>query len=210
VSSHFIDQAKQLRPELQADGLGKLAWLEEGTDEAEAWWTAMKLMGRYASACHEALHRHLLGHFQTSETLFHFRHHHNFAWKERWQGEEYYVHRKGATPAHEGELGIIPGTMTDPAFIVQGKGSSEAINSASHGAGRAMSRTEAKETFDDTDRPDDIRLLSSGVDEIPDVYKDIETVMGHQQDLVEPIATFQPKIVKMADPNQDAPWEQND
>src|SRR5690606_13818063 len=68
--------------------------------------------------------------------------HHNFAWKETLNGQEVIVHRKGATPASEGVMGIIPGSMTAPGFLVRGKGNVDAVNSASHGAGRQMSRTQ--------------------------------------------------------------------
>ena len=75
--------------------------------------------------------------------------HHNFAWKETdANGKEVIVHRKGATPAGKGVLGVIPGSMTAPGFIVRGKGDVSSINSASHGAGRVMSRTKAKNTLD--------------------------------------------------------------
>ena len=73
--------------------------------------------------------------------------HHNFAWKEMYEGKEVIVHRKGATPAGKGVLGIIPGSMTAPGFIVKGKGENASINSASHGAGRQMSRTAALKQY---------------------------------------------------------------
>src|SRR5690606_24008647 len=112
------------------------------------------------------------------------------------------VHRKGATPAGKGVLGIIPGSMTSPGFIVRGKGDPFSINSASHGAGRVMSRTKAKQTLSKKEvekhlRKAGIELMGSGIDEAPMVYKDIHQVMAHQQDLVEVIGVFNPKIVRM-------------
>ena len=113
------------------------------------------------------------------------------------------VHRKGATPAGDGVLGIIPGSMGAPGFIVRGQGNAASLNSAAHGAGRRMSRTRAKEMFNWSDtqrllRERNVTLLSAGLDEVPMAYKDIEEVMAAQSDLVEPLARFDPRIVKMA------------
>ena len=97
---------------------------------------------------------------------------------------------------------MIPGSMADPAFVVRGLGSADSLNSASHGAGRVMSRKKAKEKFSfrAVERKLEkrgIRILSAGADEVPGVYKNIEQVMSEQSDLVEPIARFDPRIVKM-------------
>ncbi len=118
-------------------------------------------------------------------------------------GEEVIVHRKGATPAAAGVLGIIPGSMATPGYVVRGKGDPASLNSASHGAGRAMSRKKASETYTwSAARPvlerAGVKLLSAGVDEVPMVYKDIASVMRAQAELVEPLARFDPKLVKMA------------
>jgi tRNA-splicing ligase RtcB len=112
------------------------------------------------------------------------------------------VHRKGATPAGKGVLGVIPGSMGSPAYVVRGLGNPESLDSASHGAGRLMSRTQAQQTFNlkavqKSLAEKGIRVLSAGADEVPGVYKDIEQVMAAQADLVEPIARFDPRIVKM-------------
>ena len=128
--------------------------------------------------------------------------HHNFAWKETHGGREVIVHRKGATPAGKGALGVIPGSMATPAFVVRGLGNPESLDSAAHGAGRVMSRKKAKGIFNWKAQQADlasrgVRVLSAGADEVPGVYKDIHTVMQHQQDLVAVIARFDPKIVKM-------------
>jgi tRNA-splicing ligase RtcB len=130
--------------------------------------------------------------------------HHNFAWKETHGGKEVYVHRKGATPAGKGVLGVIPGSMASPGFVVRGKGSAESLESASHGAGRLMSRTAAREKFRWAHvkpilETAGVQLLSAGIDEAPGVYKNIHEVMDAQSDLVETVARFDPKIVKMAD-----------
>jgi tRNA-splicing ligase RtcB len=128
--------------------------------------------------------------------------HHNFAWKENHGGRDLIVHRKGATPAAAGELGVIPGSMADPAFVVRGKGNPDSLASASHGAGRRMSRKKARDKYNWKAVKNDlekkgVRVLSAGADEVPGVYKDIREVMQQQADLVEIIARFDPKIVKM-------------
>jgi tRNA-splicing ligase RtcB len=128
--------------------------------------------------------------------------HHNFAWKENHGGNEVMVHRKGATPAREGVLGVIPGSMADAAFLVRGKGNKESLDSASHGAGRRMSRTEARKQFTWKQwkpilEKRGVRLLGGGLDEVPGAYKDIRSVMAAQQDLVDVLATFEPKVVLM-------------
>src|SRR5690606_35791502 len=111
----------------------------------QEYWEAMNLMGRYAAANHEMIHRTVskaLG----AKVLADVENHHNFAWKEIHDSKEVYVHRKGATPADEGVLGIIPGSMATPGYVVRGRGAAESLKSATHGAGRVMSRTKAKET----------------------------------------------------------------
>jgi tRNA-splicing ligase RtcB len=135
--------------------------------------------------------------------------HHNFAWKERFEGKEVIVHRKGATPAGANVLGIIPGSMTAPGFIVKGKGEISAINSASHGAGRKMSRTAAlnsitHDILKDELEKNGVKLIGGGLDEAPFAYKDIHVVMNAQKSLVETVGLFYPKIVKMdgASPKQ--------
>src|SRR3954462_4483751 len=130
--------------------------------------------------------------------------HHNFAWKEMYEGKDVIVHRKGATPAGKGVLGIIPGSMTAPGFIVKGKGETASINSASHGAGRKMSRTAALQSITANALKEElqkqgVKLIGGGLDEAPFAYKDIHTVMNAQKHLVETLGTFTPKIVKMDD-----------
>jgi tRNA-splicing ligase RtcB len=181
--------------------LGRLAWLALDSEAGQEYWAAMNLMGDYAAANHAVIHRNiakLLG----AHVVAGVENHHNFAWKESHGGRELVVHRKGATPAGQGVLGVIPGSMADPAFIVRGRGNAESLDSASHGAGRQMSRRAANDKF----RISQIRkelaaqgidVLSAGSDEVPGVYKDIRQVMAAQQDLVEVVAQFDPKIVKM-------------
>ncbi len=181
--------------------LGRLAWLDLDSQEGQEYWLAMNLMGDYAAANHDVIHR-LVNRFAGTQILAGVENHHNFAWKEVHQGRELIVHRKGATPAGQGVLGVIPGSMATPAYVVRGKGNPDSLNSAAHGAGRCMSRTEAKSRFtwgavQKSLLANGIHVLSAGADEVPGVYKDIDRVMSQQQDLVTPIARFDPKIVKM-------------
>jgi len=131
--------------------------------------------------------------------------HHNFAWRERLSdGREVIVHRKGATPAGTNTLGIIPGSMGDAGYVVRGRGQAESINSASHGAGRLLSRRKAEESITRSSRDAYLRergvtLLGGAVDESPQAYKPIEAIIAAQDDLVEVLGRFLPKIVRMAD-----------
>lgn len=201
VAGHYSKLARQLHPELPRE-LQHLAWLEMDRAEGQQYWAAMNLMGRYAAANHEMIHQHIAARLGVG-VLADIENHHNFAWKELHDGEELIVHRKGATPAGDGVLGVIPGSMADPGYVVRGKGEVQSLESASHGAGRAMSRTKAKQTISwkhvkkQLDRKG-VTLLSAGIDEAPNVYKNIDRVMALQSDLVEVVAKFEPKIVKMA------------
>jgi tRNA-splicing ligase RtcB len=159
-------------------------------------------MGEFAAASHEVIHARLaraLG----AGVLADVENHHNFAWIERHAGRDVVVHRKGATPAGAGVLGVIPGSMATPGFVVRGRGSAASLESASHGAGRVMSRTAARRSFTWKqvqpllDRAG-VKLLSAGIDENPLVYKDINAVIAAQSDLVDVVARFSPRIVRMA------------
>ena len=139
------------------------------------------------------------------EVLVVVENHHNYAWREKLaDGSEVIVHRKGATPAGKGVLGVIPGSMGDPGYVVRGLGHADSINSAAHGAGRKMSRSEAFAKIDADQmerylRKNNITLLGGNLDESPQAYKPIKTVMAAQHDLVEIVAEFMPRIVRMAD-----------
>lgn len=200
VCSTYSTIARRMMPRQYAE-LGRLAWLDMDSDEGQQYWAAMNLMGDYAAANHDVLHR-LVSNLLGARVIADVENHHNFAWKENHFGKEVIVHRKGATPAGAGVLGVIPGSMADPAFVVRGKGKAESLHSASHGAGRAMSRTKAKDKYNfravqkDLEKKG-VRVLSAGADEVPGVYKRIENVMAEQSDLVDVVARFDPKIVKM-------------
>ena len=178
-----------------------LAWLNLDEDEGMEYWMAMNLAGDYASACHHVIHDKIAKQLGR-KPLKMVENHHNFAWKEIHDGREVIVHRKGATPAGKNVLGIIPGSMTAPGFIVKGKGEEASINSASHGAGRKMSRTQAMANITNNALKEElakhnVKLLGGGLDEAPFAYKDIEAVMQSQKALVDVIGKFIPKIVKM-------------
>ena len=179
-----------------------LAWFDLDSELGQEYWLSMNLAGDYASACHHVIHDRMAVGLR-STALVRIENHHNFAWKELdADGIERIVHRKGATPAGEGVLGIIPGSMTEPGFIVRGRGVTASLASASHGAGRQMSRTQAKRTIQKSDwdaqlATKGVTLLGSGLDEAPDAYKDIHTVMAAQVDLVDVLGSFQPQIVRM-------------
>jgi tRNA-splicing ligase RtcB len=207
VCDHYSRLAERMNPHLPPE-FARLAWLPLDTSEGRDYWNAMELMGRYAAANHECIHRAV-----AAETgacvLAAVENHHNFAWMESHDlndgrgPREVVVHRKGATPAALGVLGIIPGSMASPGFVVRGRGDLDSLRSASHGAGRAMSRTKARESFAwgnvrrDIERLN-VRVLSAGIDEVPGAYKDIHAVMALQTDLVEVVARFDPRLVKMA------------
>jgi tRNA-splicing ligase RtcB len=180
-----------------------LAYLSLDSAEGQEYWLAMNLAGDYASACHEVIHNRLTSAIG-GNLLARVENHHNFAWKEKFNGLDVIVHRKGATPASKGVLGIIPGSMTAPGFLVRGKGEMNSINSASHGAGRLMSRTQAIKTITKGAmqkilKEHGVTLIGAGLDEAPFAYKDINMVMAAQSELVDVLAKFSPKIVRMAD-----------
>src|SRR6267378_3942238 len=205
VCDHYSKLAFAQFKDLPSE-LKRLAWLSLDSQEGQEYWAAMELMGRYAAANHACIHEHVAENLG-AEVMLDLENHHNFAWKERHVIEgierEVIVHRKGATPAGEGVLGIIPGSMASPGFVVSGKGSAESLHSASHGAGRVMSRKAANEKFNWKDvnrflRERGVTLISAGLDEVPMAYKNIREVMAAQSDLVTVLGQFDPKLVKMA------------
>lgn len=182
--------------------LKRLAWLPLDSQAGQEYWNAMELMGRYAAANHSVIHQHIAKRLG-AQVLLDIENHHNFAWKETHGGKDVVVHRKGATPAGKGVLGIIPGSMASPGFVVRGKGNPDSLESASHGAGRVMSRKAAIESlsWEKANRllkENRVKLISAGLDEVPMVYKDIHSVMAAQADLVDVLGQFDPRIVKMA------------
>ncbi len=183
-------------------GARSLAWLDLDKAEGQEYWKAMNWAGDYSKANHEIIHTKLAKALN-EQPLTRIENHHNFAWKEKIaENVEMIIHRKGATPAAKGQMGIIPGSMASPAFIVRGKGNEDALNSVAHGAGRKMSRGEAKRQFSKKELHEylnqrNVILIGGDTDESPLAYKDINAVMNHQQDLIDILASFQPKIVRM-------------
>lgn len=181
-----------------------LSWLSLDSEAGQEYWLAMNLMGDYARANHRQIHL-ACAKFVGMYEVMSVENHHNFAWREQIAlDREAIIHRKGATPAGKGVLGIIPGSMGDPGYMVRGLGRGAALNSASHGAGRVGSRTAARNSISKRDRDDylaanGVELLAGGRDEAPQAYKNIATVMAAQTDLVETLGQFKPRIVMMSD-----------
>ncbi len=202
IANHYTKLAMEKTP-LPKEAK-HLAWLDLDSAEGMEYWLAMNLAGDYASACHEHIHRRMAQSLGL-KPIARVENHHNFAWKEQMEdGQEVIVHRKGATPAGKGVLGIIPGSMTAPGYIVRGKGEPLSINSASHGAGRQMSRTKAKNSITqrvmkNTLAEQGVHLIGGGLDEAPQAYKPIKKVMAAQTDLVDIVGEFLPKVVRMAE-----------
>jgi tRNA-splicing ligase RtcB (3'-phosphate/5'-hydroxy nucleic acid ligase) len=201
IATHYSKLAMSLHPELPRE-LVHLAWLDLDSDAGREYWQAMELMGRYAAANHLLIHREIAKRLG-ARILLDIENHHNFAWKETHFGRDVIVHRKGATPADRGVIGIIPGSMATPGYVVRGRGVPESMNSAAHGAGRRLSRTATKSSYTWSDgrkflAERDVVLISAGLDEVPMGYKDIEAVMQAQRDLIDIVGRFDPKLVKMA------------
>jgi tRNA-splicing ligase RtcB len=204
IANHYTRIAREKR-RLPGEA-ANLAWLNLDEQEGMEYWMAMNLAGDYASACHHVIHAKIAKAIG-EQPLTMVENHHNFAWKEMMIGpdgkmKELIVHRKGATPAGKNVLGIIPGSMTAPGFIVKGKGETASVSSAAHGAGRKMSRSKALNSISHKEWKDQlqrhgVKLLGGGLDEAPNAYKDIEVVMKSQSALVDVVGKFSPKIVRM-------------
>jgi tRNA-splicing ligase RtcB len=182
-----------------------LAWLSLDSEEGQEYWLSMELAGRFASANHYVIHHRVAAAMGLKEAAV-VENHHNFAWMETIAstGRKAVVHRKGATPAGPGVLGVIPGSMGDAGYVVRGRGNPDSLNSASHGAGRLMSRRAALDSITKPARDAylkerGITLLGGGLDESPQAYKPIETIIAAQTDLVDILGKFTPRIVRMAD-----------
>ena len=199
IANHYTKRAISKR-RLPQDAKN-LAWLGLDEEEGIEYWLAMTLAGDYASANHHIIHEKIARQLGVQPIRM-VENHHNFAWKEIFEGKEVIVHRKGATPAGKNALGIIPGSMTAPGFIVKGKGEAASLSSAAHGAGRKMSRSAALKSITQSSLNNElvkhgVKLLGGGLDEAPFAYKDIEEVMNSQRHLVDVVGKFSPKIVRM-------------
>jgi len=203
VADRYSKLAMERHPDLDKS-VQRLAWLSLDSEEGQEYWLSMELAGRFASANHFIIHQRLAAAVGLKEALV-VENHHNFAWTYTMSdGQTVIVHRKGATPAGKGILGVIPGSMGDAGYVVRGRGLRESLESASHGAGRLMSRTAALDSISKSARNDYLKergvtLLGGGLDESPQAYKPIDQVIAAQQDLVDVIGKFTPRIVRMAD-----------
>jgi tRNA-splicing ligase RtcB len=199
VAKLHIDTAKHLH-KLSELPDPNLAYFVQGTKEFADYWHDLEWAQRYALKNREIMMKRLLKSFNRMfNDQKEFRPeimvnaHHNYVSPEVHFGEKVYVTRKGAIRADEGMYGIIPGSMGAKSFIVKGLGNPQSFNSCSHGAGRKMSRTQAKKAFsrEDLERQTagvECRKDAGVIDEIPSAYKDIDQVMRNQSDLVEVVA----------------------
>ncbi len=189
MRTHFINLPDQ-----------DLAYLPEGTEHFDDYFEAVEWAQDYAWENRQAMMDAVLGVLRDHLPPFRIGEmavncHHNYVAREHHFGEDMLVTRKGAVRAAEGVMGIIPGSMGASSFIVRGKGNAESFCSCSHGAGRVMSRTEAKRRFTLADHARDTagvecRKDADVIDETPKAYKDIDAVMAAQADLVEIVHTL--------------------
>jgi tRNA-splicing ligase RtcB len=203
MGSYFIELA---RKDMQRFFINlpdqDLAYFPEHTEHFEDYFEAVEWAQDYARANRDLMMEQIVGAVRNSGEVPPFEAelkaincHHNYVARETHYGENVMVTRKGAVRAREGDLGIIPGSMGARSFIVRGKGNPESFNSCSHGAGRAMSRNEAKKKFTVADH---IRMTegvecrkdADVIDETPGAYKPIDAVMEAQSDLVEVVHTL--------------------
>ena len=183
----------------------ELAFLPKGTKEYDRYLAEMNYCLLYAEANRRMIAERVISAFlevigEEFDVIHSKDVYHNYAAMEHHKGHSYLVHRKGATRAREGEIGIIPGSQGTASYIVQGKGNVDSLMSCSHGAGRKMSRAEAKKTLSldaEIEKLDEIGVIHSvrhwnDLDEAPGSYKDIEEVMRQQEDLVSIVHKLKP------------------
>ena len=205
IGTYFIEQARE---SLIKKGIGlpdkDLSWFEEGEPLFDDYIEALLWAQDFARHNREAMMDRILKVMRTMLPTFKIEKqavncHHNYVARENHYGADIWLTRKGAVSARDGELGIIPGSMGARSYIVRGKGNAESFCSCSHGAGRRMSRTKAKQTY----TLDDHRTATEGVecrkdkgvlDETPAAYKDIDAVMAAQSDLVDIVHTLRQVI----------------
>jgi len=203
IADRFSKLAIEKHPDLDKS-VRQLAWLSLDSEDGQEYWLSMQLAGKFASANHYIIHHRVASAVGLKEVAV-VENHHNFAWVEKLtDGRDVIVHRKGATPAGKGVLGVIPGSMGDAGYVVRGRGVGESLQSASHGAGRLMSRRAALNSIGRSARDEylkerNVTLLGGGLDESPQAYKPIEAIIAAQHDLVDVIGKFTPRIVRMAD-----------
>lgn len=207
VANHYNDIAKEKNKALEDPVPKDLAFIPEDSEYFDLYWNEMNYCIDFALANRKLMTERTKLAFKEIMPGVEFSHFinkpHNFATLEKHFGEEVIIHRKGATRARKGEWGMIPGSQGTQSFLVTGKGNPDSFESCSHGAGRIMSRTEARKTLD---LEEERRILTdqgilhairhkSDLDEVPSSYKDIDEVMANQTDLVEVQITLQPLAV---------------
>jgi len=202
IGSYFIEKARRWMERLSIHlPDGDLAWLAEGEDDFDDYVEAVNWAQDYAlenrrimmETTIAALRRHIPINFTLTREAINC--HHNYVEKETHFGRNLWVTRKGAIRARVDDLGIIPGSMGQRSYIVRGKGELESYCSCSHGAGRKMSRSQARSRFTVADlvqqtKGVECRKDKMVLDEIPSSYKDIDEVMANQADLVEVVHTL--------------------
>lgn len=201
IGSYFIELAKEEMRRWFINLPDKdLSYLVEGSQYFDDYCEAVAWAQDFAATNRDVMLSNVLAALKQATKPFSLVQeaiscHHNYVSRERHFGEDVLVTRKGAVRAREGELGIIPGSMGAKSFIVRGKGNRDSFCSCSHGAGRSMSRTEAKKRFSVEDHKAAVagvecRTDPEVVDETPMAYKSIDSVMAAQADLVDVVATL--------------------
>jgi tRNA-splicing ligase RtcB len=203
IGTHFIELAKKdMRKHVKNLPDEDLAYFKEGATHFDDYVNAVHWAQDYARLNRECMMRAVTDAVRNSGEVPDFgaelmavNCHHNYVQKETHYGEEVFVTRKGAVSAREGQLGIIPGSMGARSYIVRGRGNPESFHSCSHGAGRVMSRNQARKQFSVQDHEAatagvECRKDKDVLDETPAAYKDIDTVMEAQKDLVEVVHTL--------------------
>jgi tRNA-splicing ligase RtcB len=198
IGMHFIEMAKKdMRAHIANLPDKDLAYLREGTEHFDDYVEAVEWAQEFALYNRKLMMEQIVDAvaasgevppFELTETAVNC--HHNYVAVEEHYGEEVFVTRKGAVRARRGDMGIIPGSMGARSYIVRGLGNPESFDSCSHGAGRAMSRNEAKRRFTTADHEKatagvECRKDEDVIDETPAAYKNIDDVMNAQRDLVE-------------------------
>lgn len=207
VANHYNDIAKEKNKALNENVPKDLAFISKDSEYFDLYWNEMNYCIDFALANRKLMMERTKQAFVDIIPEVGFSDFinkpHNFAALEEHFGESVIVHRKGATRARKGEWGMIPGSQGTQSFLVKGKGNAKSFESCSHGAGRVMSRAQARRTLN---LKEEISLLSdqgilhairnrSDLDEAPSSYKDIDEVMANQTDLVEVQITLQPLAV---------------
>ncbi|MFM9874320.1 MAG: RtcB family protein [Fimbriimonadaceae bacterium] len=208
IASYYMDQAKRIGNEKH-----HITWLHQGSDLGQEYISCMEMAGRYAYAGRDwACQRvaKILG----AKIQDEIHNHHNFAWREKHDGDDLWVVRKGATPAFPGQRGFVGATMAEPSVILEGiesGRSAQALYSTVHGAGRVMNRTKAKgnikkgvegvvsrENMDSWVRKAHVELRGADVDEAPQCYKRLDEVLAHHDGTVRVLHRLSPVGVAMA------------